>query len=178
MVQGIEVRFVHDAGEDDRASEGLRPVFEQALRIGVQRARDTFDDDCADEAAVDHPPGLAEDDLKVGVLLVDGVQAGDDGAVVHEPLQGLAAPGEGEERHVGVPVIQELGDLLGGIEEGRHLVRGADVLHRANLETGNLIEDFFCHSLTFFGKNNHSFGKNMAEAIKMLFISYIQKYRL
>lgn len=73
LLQGIEERFVHDAGEDDRAPEGFRPVFEQVLRPGVQRARDTFDDDCADEAAVDHSLSLAEDDPEIGVLLVDGV---------------------------------------------------------------------------------------------------------
>ena len=61
---------------------------------------DSFQHDGPDEAAVDHPAGLAEDDVGIGVLLVHRVEAGGPGLVLHEGLQGLAAAGQEDRRYL------------------------------------------------------------------------------
>ena len=109
----------------------------------VQRAGDAFYGNGPDEPAADHPLRLAEDDLQVGILLVDCMEAGDGRLVLHQRLETFRAAAQGEECHTGVPVVQELRHLLGHQEEAVHLVGRADMFHRTDFKSGNLFDDCF-----------------------------------
>ena len=112
---------------------------------------DSFQHDGPDEAAVDHPAGLAEDDVGIGVLLVHRVEAGDFGFVLHEGLQGLAAAGQGDEDHIGVPLVQEFRHDLGGTGQDGVQVVVPDETDPAVLVIRILKIDF-CHIESFSAK--------------------------
>jgi predicted Zn-dependent protease with MMP-like domain len=93
---------------------------------------------------VSHSFGLAEDDLEIGILLVDGEDLRDGRFVLYKALKGVTASCKGVECHVGVPLVKDIGHHLGRKEESSHLIGGADILDGTIFETGDVI-DYFCH---------------------------------
>lgn len=146
--------------QDDGNVALLCPLLQQAPTLLVW-LRKAFDDDGPDELAVDHAASLVEDDQKVGVFLVDGVQSGETRRVLYERLKGFAMTDQGDECDVGVPLVQEVGHHLCREIERAFLVGGADALDGSIFETGDLFE-IICHNL-FFGKGRVVFGKKVAD---------------
>jgi len=95
---------------------GAGPVFEAIVPLVGEFGADgdALQDDCADEVAVDQPPGFAEDHFGGRILLVDGVELGDLGFVLDERPQGFAAAGQRDESNIRVPLVKKLRHDLGG----------------------------------------------------------------
>ena len=118
-------------------------LIQPALADGVL-LREALDEDDADEFAVSHSFGFAEDDLEIGILLVDSEELRDGRFVLYKALKGVTTACEGEECNVGVPLVKDVEHHLGGKKESAHLISGADILDGTIFETGDVI-DYFCH---------------------------------
>ena len=70
------------AGKDDGAPIRLGPVFQAMLCCGVPLSRQPLNDYGADELAIYHALRLAEDNVEVWILLIDGVKTCDGGFVI------------------------------------------------------------------------------------------------
>ena len=133
--------------EDDRHFCRDGKLLQSALWYLVW-VLDPFDNDGADEFAVDHALGFVDNDTKLRILLVDSVESGDFGFILNHPFQGIGPAGQREESNVGVPLVQKVGNHLGGKEERVLGVFGADTVYTAIFEAWDLI-DYFCH-IKFF----------------------------
>lgn len=151
----MTIASIRHVQQDDGNVGGLGPCLEEApaVRVGGGEA---FDDDGADELAVDHALGLVEDDLEVGILLVDGVETGEARRVPDERLQGLGVAEQGEVGDIGEPLAQEVrGHLCPEVERALR-IGGANALDGSFFETRDLFE-IICHK-SFFGKGMATFG--------------------
>jgi hypothetical protein len=136
----------YDDGGVGRLGQQLQPALADGVLL-----REALDEDDADELSVSHSFGFAEDDLEIGILLIECEEFRDGGFVLYKALKGVTTACEGEECNVGVPLVKDVGHHLGGKKESAHLIGGADILDGTIFETGDVI-DYFCHIQVFSAK--------------------------
>ena len=119
MLKGSKILVIAGADEDFMRA---RPVLEAIVPFvrALRADGNAFQDDRADEMAVDQAPGFAEDHFGGRILLVDGIELSDPGFILDERPQGFTAAGQRDESDIRVPLVKKLRHNLGGA--GQHTV--------------------------------------------------------